>query len=263
MLYERVMDADILVPCGQALRHERALQPSAPSLHDPTPGRRRMNRGGPRRALILGSGLGRAGERFHQSQLLVHDVEPHASGRDAPTRGRHSSTRQPAHRVGRGLSPGRRGVWGALNMAWWVAHTRAGATYSFERSVDESTLSDGVEPPPITPERIIRCYMQAGSSPPLARPTVSSLAKLHVRRVCTGIATAGAKRGEHIRYSVRGQSGSLRRPIAWHCERSEPGRLTSGFVQLGRRSAIGFSTRFSTSPPVPPRRTRPPRPGPG
>ena len=53
-------------------------------------------------------GLRRPGERLHEPQHDVHDVEPAAPRADAQGRGRDPGARQPALGVGRGLPPGRR-----------------------------------------------------------------------------------------------------------------------------------------------------------
>ena len=56
----------------------------------------------------LDPGVGRAGERLHEPQHVVHGVEPHAPRADAEGRGRDPGVRQPALRMGRRLPPGRR-----------------------------------------------------------------------------------------------------------------------------------------------------------
>ena len=49
--------------------------------------------------------LERAGERLHEPQHDVHDLEPHAPRADAQGQRRHPGLRQPAQRVGRRLPP--------------------------------------------------------------------------------------------------------------------------------------------------------------
>ena len=62
---------------------ETALRPAAPRLHDPAPGRRRLDRRGGARAVLSRRGLGRADERLHQPQHDVHDLEPAPRRADA------------------------------------------------------------------------------------------------------------------------------------------------------------------------------------
>ena len=50
----------------------------------------------PARAVLSRPGLGRAGERLHQPQHHVHDLEPAAPGADAEGRRRDPGPRQPA-----------------------------------------------------------------------------------------------------------------------------------------------------------------------
>jgi multimeric flavodoxin WrbA len=68
--------------------------------HRPAAGRRRLDRRGRAGAVLSRSGLGRPGQRFHQPQHHVHDVEPAAPGADAQGRGRHPGPRQPALGMG-------------------------------------------------------------------------------------------------------------------------------------------------------------------
>ena len=58
--------------------------------------RRRLDRRGRPRAVVPRPGQRRAGERLHQPQHHVHDVEPHAPGQDAEGRRRRARLRQPA-----------------------------------------------------------------------------------------------------------------------------------------------------------------------
>ncbi|MCA1798242.1 MAG: NAD(P)H-dependent oxidoreductase [Xanthomonadaceae bacterium] len=51
----------------------------------------------------LNDGLRRPGERFHEPQYHIHDLEPDASGVDAASGRWHPGARQPALAVGRGL----------------------------------------------------------------------------------------------------------------------------------------------------------------
>ena len=64
----------------QALRDERPLLAAAPRLRDPAAGRRRLDRRGRSRAVVPRPRLRRAGERLHEPQHHVHDVEPAAPG---------------------------------------------------------------------------------------------------------------------------------------------------------------------------------------
>ncbi len=73
------------------------------TLHHPAAGRRRMDRRGRAGTVLPGSRLGRPGQRLHQPQHHVHDLEPDAPGPDAQGRRRHPGPRQPAFRLGRGL----------------------------------------------------------------------------------------------------------------------------------------------------------------
>ena len=80
----------------QALRAQRALHAAAHRLHDPAAGRRRLDRRGRARAVVPRPRLGWPGERLHQPQHHLHDLEPDAPGADAQGRGRHPGVRQPA-----------------------------------------------------------------------------------------------------------------------------------------------------------------------
>ena len=86
----------------QALHDEHPVQPSACGLRHPAPGRRRMDRGGRAGRVLPGRGFRWPGERLHQPQHDVHDVEPDASGTDARAGRRHPGVRQLAHRLGPG-----------------------------------------------------------------------------------------------------------------------------------------------------------------
>ena len=70
----------------QALRDERPLQPAAPRLHHPAAGRRGLDRRGRPRPLVPRPRLRRPGERLHQPQHHLHDVESAAPGPDAQGR---------------------------------------------------------------------------------------------------------------------------------------------------------------------------------
>ena len=87
----------------QALRDEHPLLAAAPRLHDPAAGRRGLARRGRPRPELHRPRLRRPGERLHQPQHGVHDVEPAARGAHAQGRRRHPRARQPAHGVGRRL----------------------------------------------------------------------------------------------------------------------------------------------------------------
>ena len=74
----------------QALLDERPLLAPAPGVHDPAAGRRGLDRGGRARPVVPRRGLGRAGERLHEPEHDVHDLES-AAPRAAPEgRGRRS-----------------------------------------------------------------------------------------------------------------------------------------------------------------------------
>jgi multimeric flavodoxin WrbA len=79
------------------------IQPATPRLHDPAPGRRRLDRRGRAGTVVPRPRIRWPGERLHQPQHGVHDVEPDASGQDAEGRRRRSCSREPALRVGRRL----------------------------------------------------------------------------------------------------------------------------------------------------------------
>ena len=64
----------------QARRHERPLLAAAPGLRDPAAGRRRVDRRGRPGPSLPRRGLRRPGERVHQPQHHLHDVEPDAPG---------------------------------------------------------------------------------------------------------------------------------------------------------------------------------------
>ena len=84
----------------QALRDEHPLLAAAPGLRDPAAGRLGVaGRGGPRPELP-GPGLGRAGQRLHQPQHDVPDLEPAAHGADA--QGRRRASRPTATSARRG-----------------------------------------------------------------------------------------------------------------------------------------------------------------
>ena len=63
-------------------------------------GRRRRSR-----PVLPRPGVGRPGERLHQPQHDLHDLQPDAPRRDAARRGRRAGVREPAQRVGRRLRP--------------------------------------------------------------------------------------------------------------------------------------------------------------
>ena len=67
---------------------------------DPATSRRRLDRRGGTRAVLPGRGLGRPGERLHQPQHDVHDLEPPAHRPAAQGRRRHPRPRQPALGMG-------------------------------------------------------------------------------------------------------------------------------------------------------------------
>ena len=67
----------------------------------PAPGRRRMDRRGRSWTVLPRSRFRRAGERLHQPQHDVHDLESHAPGKTLTRRRWHSCLRQRAHRLGR------------------------------------------------------------------------------------------------------------------------------------------------------------------
>ena len=77
------------------------LQPAAPGVHHPAAGRRRMDRRGRAWAVLPRSRLRWPGQRLHQPQHDVHDLEPAAPGQAAQGRRRHPRARQPALGVGR------------------------------------------------------------------------------------------------------------------------------------------------------------------
>ena len=70
---------------------------------DPAAGRRRLDRRGRPGPELPRPRLGRPGERLHQPQHHVHDVEPAARRPHAQGRRRHPGPRQPALGVGRRL----------------------------------------------------------------------------------------------------------------------------------------------------------------
>jgi hypothetical protein len=69
----------------------------------PPAGGRRVDRRGRARAVLPRPRLRRPGQRLHQPQCHVHDLEPAAPGPDAEGRRRHPRPRQPAIRLGRRL----------------------------------------------------------------------------------------------------------------------------------------------------------------
>ena len=80
-----------------------ALLAAAPRLHDPAPGRLRLDRRGGPRTVLPRRGLRRPGERLHQPQHHLRRLEHAPPGADPQGRRRHPRPRQPAHRVGRRL----------------------------------------------------------------------------------------------------------------------------------------------------------------
>ena len=81
-----------------------ALLAAAPRLHDPAAGRRRLDRRGRARPFLPRRGLGRSGERLHQPQHDLRDLEHAPPRADAQGRRRDPDARQPAHGVGCRLS---------------------------------------------------------------------------------------------------------------------------------------------------------------
>ena len=88
----------------EALRAERALHVAAHRLHHPAAGGRRLDRRGRARPVVSRSGVGRTGERLHQPQHHVHDVESDAPGVDAAHGRRGPRLRQHPRRLGCRLS---------------------------------------------------------------------------------------------------------------------------------------------------------------
>ncbi len=80
----------------EALRDEHPLLAAAPRLHDPAAGRLGLARRGRPGAELPRRGLGRSGERLHEPQHGVSDLEPAARRADAQGRRRHPGARQQA-----------------------------------------------------------------------------------------------------------------------------------------------------------------------
>jgi multimeric flavodoxin WrbA len=90
-IFEKVLAADILVLAGpiwlgdnssvMKMVHERLYR--AHRLHDPAAGRRRLDRRSGAGTVVPGSRIGRPGERLHQPQHDVHDMEFDALGSHA------------------------------------------------------------------------------------------------------------------------------------------------------------------------------------
>jgi multimeric flavodoxin WrbA len=83
---------------------EIPLLARAPRVHRAASGRRGLDRRGRTRPELPGRGLGWPRQRLHQPQHDLHDLEPAPPRAHAQGRRRDPGTREPANRVGRGLS---------------------------------------------------------------------------------------------------------------------------------------------------------------
>ena len=97
----RIMEKHgVQVEVLRAIDHDIATTSATPSRRRPT----RVGSAKPDRVVLSGPRVRRTGQRLHQPEHHLHDLEPDASRSDAQRRRRHPRPRQPALGMGGRLS---------------------------------------------------------------------------------------------------------------------------------------------------------------